>query len=88
MNQLLIYNLAVGAVVVHRYALLRVVKHSADEPATRLATVRTTSKQGVGTKLGTVDWRPIGAERLVIASAEELAGTLQFGQHIALAVVD
>jgi len=41
-------------VVIHRCALLPVIKDFADEAARALATVRTTSMQGVGTKLGTV----------------------------------
>ena len=40
--------------VIHCCALLLVIKHLAAERARALATVRTTSMQGVGTKLGTL----------------------------------
>jgi len=52
-NQRIIYNLAVGTVVIHRCALLPVIKDFADAVARALATVGTTSMQRVGTKLGT-----------------------------------
>jgi hypothetical protein len=54
MNRRIICNLAVGTVVIHRCALLLVIKHFACQFAMALATARNTSTQGVGTKLGTV----------------------------------
>jgi hypothetical protein len=47
-------NLAPHPLVVRLCALLPVIKHFAREAEMALATARTTSMQGVGTKLGTV----------------------------------
>jgi hypothetical protein len=51
MNLRFIYNLAAGTMVVRRYSLLGVIKHFACERTEQLATARTASMQGVGTKL-------------------------------------
>ena len=51
-NRRIIYDLAPGTAVVRRYSLLPVFEQFDSEPARALATVRTTSMQGVGTKTG------------------------------------
>jgi hypothetical protein len=53
-NQRILRNLALGTTVDRHCALLRVTKHFPRYRPKALATVRTTSMQGVGTKLGTV----------------------------------